>query len=83
MEIPNMQLRTINGVELEVHDSGGSGEPVVFVHGAWAMSASPLSRNLHSPNRTASFIITEEVMGEAPPRGFRSQFSSRLAIAVL
>jgi len=34
MEIPNMQLRTINGVELEVHDSGGSGEPVVFIHGA-------------------------------------------------
>jgi hypothetical protein len=33
MNLPPMQLTEINGVELEILDSG-SGEPVVFVHGA-------------------------------------------------
>lgn len=33
MVLPGMQLRQINGVELEIGESG-SGEPVIFVHGA-------------------------------------------------
>jgi pimeloyl-ACP methyl ester carboxylesterase len=33
MKMPDMQLTNIQGVDLEVHDSGGPGEPVVFVHG--------------------------------------------------
>ena len=28
-----MQLTNINGVDLDLFDSGGSGEPVVFIHG--------------------------------------------------
>jgi pimeloyl-ACP methyl ester carboxylesterase len=33
MKLPAMQLTEINGVALEIRDKG-SGEPVVFVHGA-------------------------------------------------
>ncbi len=45
MKLPVMQLAEINGVELEIWDRG-SGEPVVFVHGAmgdecFAMLAEP------------------------------------------
>jgi pimeloyl-ACP methyl ester carboxylesterase len=31
---PELELAEINGVELAVWDSGGDGEPVVFIHGA-------------------------------------------------
>ena len=31
--VPAMQLTNINGVDLDLFDSGGSGEPVVFIHG--------------------------------------------------
>jgi pimeloyl-ACP methyl ester carboxylesterase len=33
MQMPNLKLTNIDGVELEIYDSGGRGEPVVFVHG--------------------------------------------------
>ena len=31
--MPDLKLTNINGVELELYDTGGPGEPVVFVHG--------------------------------------------------
>jgi pimeloyl-ACP methyl ester carboxylesterase len=31
--VPEMQLTSINGVDLDLFDSGGMGEPVVFIHG--------------------------------------------------
>jgi pimeloyl-ACP methyl ester carboxylesterase len=34
MQMPDLKLTNINGVELEIYDTGGDGEPVVFVHGA-------------------------------------------------
>lgn len=49
MTLPEMQLTEVNGVELEIWDSG-SGEPVVFVHGGmgdecFAVLAEPVLTN--------------------------------------
>lgn len=33
MQMPDLKLTNINGVELELYDTGGDGEPVVFIHG--------------------------------------------------
>ena len=32
MQMPDLKLTSINGVELELYDTGGDGEPVAFVH---------------------------------------------------
>lgn len=66
---PPMVLKEINGIELEVYDSGGSGEPVLFIHSPTREEWTPVLARPNLANQHRLIHFHRRGYGNSEPSG--------------
>jgi pimeloyl-ACP methyl ester carboxylesterase len=65
-DFPDLEIADINGVELAVWDSGGDGDPVVFIHGGMGYEVMPLITEPALTERFRLIHYTRRGYGSSP-----------------